>query len=297
MNGKHKIAIIFLAVFFVLGSNVHFAHAFVKDSDVDGLQDDAEANQYHTNPQVFDTDGDGRGDGDEVLDGTDPLDAESSYIASLSRPDPGILGNANQWTWYVGRASGILAFVLLTGVVSFGLIISSRAFIKIIPGAVAYEVHRFVAWLALGTVVLHFSSFFFDNFLKMRVVEALVPFMMFRELKTATGFSIGTAVALGTIAFYGMLILIFTSQWRSKMSPKLWRAIHYISIVTYLLFILHGFMAGTDSKEWWMQALYVTSVSIVSLLVLVRIFIRNLVPFWRSLWHRKNDGNSMPPVN
>jgi len=84
---------------------------------------------------VFDTDNDGRGDGDEILDRTDPLDMESSYIAALSQPDPGIWGNPNKWAWYLGRASGILAFILLTGVVSFGLIISSRAFMKVVPGA------------------------------------------------------------------------------------------------------------------------------------------------------------------
>jgi len=289
MNGKHKILIIILAAFFTLGYSVHSVHALVKDSDVDGLSDEAETSRYHTDPQVFDTDNDGRGDGDEILDRTDPLDMESSYIAALSQPDPGIWGNPNKWAWYLGRASGILAFILLTGVVSFGLIISSRAFMKVVPGATAYEAHRFVAWLALGTVIFHFSTFFFDDFLKMRVVEALVPFAMFRELTTPAGFSLGMAVAFGTIAFYGILILVFTSQWRSKMSPKLWRALHYLSFAAYLLFVLHSFMAGTDSQEWWMKALYATSLSLVSLLVLVRIIFRNMMPAWRAWRKRKNE--------
>jgi uncharacterized protein YkwD len=48
------------------------------DSDGDGLLDDDETNFYGTDPNAFDTDGDGVGDGQEVFNGTDPLDPSSS---------------------------------------------------------------------------------------------------------------------------------------------------------------------------------------------------------------------------
>jgi hypothetical protein len=47
------------------------------DRDSDGLLDDDETNVYSTNPDVADTDGDGPDDGQEVYDGTDPLDPNS----------------------------------------------------------------------------------------------------------------------------------------------------------------------------------------------------------------------------
>lgn len=43
------------------------------DRDGDGLYDDDEVNVYGTNPDVWDTDGDGSGDGEEVYYGTNPL--------------------------------------------------------------------------------------------------------------------------------------------------------------------------------------------------------------------------------
>lgn len=43
------------------------------DRDGDGLFDDDETDVYGTNPDVYDTDGDGVGDGEEVYVGTDPL--------------------------------------------------------------------------------------------------------------------------------------------------------------------------------------------------------------------------------
>ena len=43
------------------------------DRDSDGLYDGDETNVYGTNPDLYDTDGDGVGDGEEVYLGTDPL--------------------------------------------------------------------------------------------------------------------------------------------------------------------------------------------------------------------------------
>jgi len=43
------------------------------DSDGDGLLDTDETSVYGTSPSVFDTDGDGVGDGQEVYNGTNPL--------------------------------------------------------------------------------------------------------------------------------------------------------------------------------------------------------------------------------
>lgn len=295
MNGKHKRVTLFLSILFVLGFGTHFAFGAIKDTDVDGLSDESEVNMYQTDPLVFDTDGDGVGDGQEVLDGTDPLDKNSSSIAMLSIQDPGLLGSSQKFAWYLGRASGILAFTLLTGVVVFGLMMSSRAFNKFIPGAIIYETHRFLSWLALATVVLHFSSFFFDSFMKLNIMEALVPFTMSRDFPTALGYNMGLTVALGVIAFYLMLILIFTSEFRSKMSPKTWRAIHYVSAVAYFLFIAHGFLTGTDSTEWWMRALYATSASMVFFLILIRILSRNLIPSIRAWWKNKATP-SVPPL-
>jgi hypothetical protein len=51
------------------------------DRDGDGLFDDDEVQVYGTNPDVYDTDGDGSGDGEEVYYGTDPLDGGAGQPA------------------------------------------------------------------------------------------------------------------------------------------------------------------------------------------------------------------------
>jgi hypothetical protein len=51
------------------------------DQDMDGLLNEDET-KYGTNPNLSDSDGDGRSDGAEVLSGSDPLDATAIYVDS-----------------------------------------------------------------------------------------------------------------------------------------------------------------------------------------------------------------------
>jgi hypothetical protein len=57
------------------------------DGDGDGLYDEDESGVYGTNPQVFDTDGDGSGDGEEIYLGTDPLTANAAVARTDSDGD------------------------------------------------------------------------------------------------------------------------------------------------------------------------------------------------------------------
>jgi hypothetical protein len=59
------------------------------DSDGDGLYDLDETSVYGTDPNVFDTDGDGTGDGEEIYNGTDPLAAAApAQPADPAQPAP-----------------------------------------------------------------------------------------------------------------------------------------------------------------------------------------------------------------
>jgi hypothetical protein len=55
--------------------------AMQADRDGDGLFDDDEVEVYGTNPDIYDTDGDGSGDGEEVYYGSNPVAADS--VASV----------------------------------------------------------------------------------------------------------------------------------------------------------------------------------------------------------------------
>jgi len=256
--------------------------AAIKDTDLDNLTDESEITVYHTDPALFDTDGDGVGDGEEVVNGTNPLDSESSRLFELSRPDVGIFGDKAQWAWYIGRSTGLLAFILLTFGAVYGLMMSSRAFQKMISGSVAYELHRTLSWVAIGAVLLHVGSFFFDNFLHIRFVEAVIPGVLKRNFTSVLGYDMGLAVAFGIASLYFLLILLLTSEFRAQISQRVWRRTHYVSFLAYAAFIIHGFLAGSDSGETWVRLMYIGSLVLILSIVAIRIIARTLVPKWQA---------------
>jgi len=279
-----KILSVALSVGVVAFSFFLTAHAAVKDTDADGLTDQAEIQIYHTDPNNPDTDGDGVSDGQEVQNGTNPLNASDSVPQVKGLDNPGILGAPEKFPWYFGRAAGILAFVLLTASVAYGLVMSSRAFLKIIPGADAYEFHRSLSLASLLAVVLHFGSFLFDGFVRLTFAEALIPYLFERNgWKSVAGYDMKIPIMLGVIAFYLVVVLILTAELRTKMAPKAWRIIHYVTFAAYPLFVLHGFMSGTDSTQGWMRAIYAFSITLVTLLILIRIVSRTVIPIFQRL--------------
>jgi methionine sulfoxide reductase heme-binding subunit len=261
-----KILIIFALIggFALHGEPVR---ATVQDSDADGLTDQAEKDIYLTDPFNPDTDSDGTGDGEEVLASTNPLFQETP--ASLSREDIG----KTSLPWLIGRGSGILAFILLTIVVINGLLMTTRLVFHFLPPALNYEMHRFLAWMALITVIGHFASFTFDEYFHLTFFEGLIPFAIMRDFPSQLGFDLRWAIGIGTIAFYGIAALIISSELKGRfLSLKKWRALHYSSFLTYLMFLAHGFFSGSDSSRWWMLWLYGASATMVLSLTGLRIY-------------------------
>jgi predicted ferric reductase len=241
--------------------------AALQDSDADGLTDQAERDIYLTNSLQADTDGDNRGDAEEILSGTNPLQAEPPSLALAN--EKGVSSIA----WYIGRASGILAFILLTLVVVNGLLMTTRLVFRLLPPALNYEMHRFFAWMAFFAVIGHFASFTFDQYFRLSLFEGLVPFAIMRDFPSRLGFDLRWAIGIGTIAFYGIAALLISSELKGRfLSLKKWRALHYSSFLTYLMFLGHGFFAGTDSREWWMLWLYGISATLVFSLTGLRIY-------------------------
>ncbi|MFC1722465.1 ferric reductase-like transmembrane domain-containing protein, partial [Patescibacteria group bacterium] len=261
----------------LIGGNVQAQS--IKDSDFDGLSDQSETSLYKTDPYNEDTDKDSFPDLQEILNESNPLDFDSTPTKNLSKKEIRMLEWEDPLAWYISRVSGIVAFILLSLVVAFGLVQTSRALVKIrIMGVLtAQEVHRMIAWSGIFMVILHFGALMFDEYFQINFTEIIIPFVLKRDFTSTQGYDFNLAVAFGIISFYTILLLIITSEMRQKIvSMKAWRTIHYVSFVGYLLFIVHGFMAGSDSEEPWMKALYIGSLVLNISLLLARIFKKKL---------------------
>jgi len=164
--------------------------------------------------------------------------------------------------WYVSRASGLVSFVLLSASVVFGLLISTKASDGLFSRPLVFEVHQFTSVLTLSMLGLHAGSLLFDGFLNFTPGSILIPFEgPYRPFW----------VGLGIIGAWSTAIVTGSFWARKQLGQKNWRRLHYLSFLAWLLSLVHGFTAGTDSQlapVFWM---YVLSAAAVAGLLTYRI--------------------------
>lgn len=171
--------------------------------------------------------------------------------------------NTQVW-WFVSRASGIVAWVLLTATVLWGILLPAKLFPKQRPAWIL-DLHRWMAGLAIGFTAVHLGSLVADNYLHFGVAELLVPGQS--DYKTI-------AVALGIVAMWLLVIVEVTSLARKRMPRRAWHAVHLLSYATFMLTSLHGVLAGTDAQSPLFLATTIAAVVSVVFATIYRVVTR-----------------------
>src|SRR6266567_5402799 len=149
--------------------------------------------------------------------------------------------------WYVSRAFGLTAYLLLALSVCLGLLVRTRIMDWLAARWRWFDLHQFAALLALGFVLLHVLSLLGDHYIGFSLDELLIPFASpYRPLE----------VAAGVLALYLMLVVVASSYLRPLIAYRTWRALHYATFALFVLALVHGIFAGTDGGEAWASALY-----------------------------------------
>ena len=149
--------------------------------------------------------------------------------------------------WILARASGLVAYVLLTSSVLAGLVLKARPLgTRLKPGAIT-DLHRFLALLGLGALVLHGLALVLDTAVPISISDLLVPGLApYRPL--ATG--------LGVLAAELMLVVYASFSLRKRIGARYWRRLHWATYLIFALATVHGLAAGTDSGTTWALAIY-----------------------------------------
>lgn len=163
--------------------------------------------------------------------------------------------------WVTSRAAGVTAFLALTLDVVFGLFVSTGALDDFISRARSMEVHRWLSAVALSMVGIHALALIGDSFVHFDALDLLVPF-----LSSYRSFAVG----LGVLAAYSALLVHASFSWRKRIGTKTWRKLHYTSFFVFVAAVFHGVAAGSDGGTTGMQALYISSATIVGALVAYR---------------------------
>jgi sulfoxide reductase heme-binding subunit YedZ len=164
--------------------------------------------------------------------------------------------------WELIRATGLIAYVLLSLAVLLGVGVRVRAFDWLAKRAWVFELHQAVSVLALAFTALHAVLLLGNSHVPFGLTEILVPF---------TSSWRRVAIAAGTLAFYLLAILIGTSYTRGRIGERAWRTIHFGGFAAWGFALFHGVLAGHDSSVPWVQYVYVGTGGSVALLTVFRI--------------------------
>ena len=149
--------------------------------------------------------------------------------------------------WILARASGLLAYALLTGSVLAGLVLKARPFGTTPKPAAVTDLHRFLALLGLGALSLHGLALLLDTTVSISLADLLVPGIApYRPL--ATG--------LGVLAADLMLVVYVSFSLRKRIGARNWRRLHWATYLIFALATVHGLAVGTDSGTTWALGLY-----------------------------------------
>lgn len=165
--------------------------------------------------------------------------------------------------WYVTRATAMAAYVTLSLSVMLGMLRTVARQARERVSWMVDELHQVIATLAMVLVAAHLITLLLDPFLPFSVTNLLLPLSEpYRPL----------AVQLGVGALYTMALVLVSSWLRRRIRYKLWRGIHYVSLIAFALATAHGLLAGSDAGEPWMRAVYAGAAAAVAFLTLVRVF-------------------------
>jgi sulfoxide reductase heme-binding subunit YedZ len=169
-----------------------------------------------------------------------------------------------QFWWYVARSSGIVAWVLLSASVVWGLLYASRMIPKKTAPKWLLDLHRFLGGLTAMFVAAHLAALVLDSYAQFGAKELLVPF--------ASRWRPG-AVAWGVVALYLLVAVEATSLAMKRLPRRVWRSVHATSFVLFGVGTVHTFTAGADAGNPMLVGLLVATLLVFLFTVSYRVLV------------------------
>jgi methionine sulfoxide reductase heme-binding subunit len=168
----------------------------------------------------------------------------------------------NPTLWYVTRAAGVSAYVLLAIVVDLGILLSLGRQLETHVSWVFDELHQFLSLLTAALVALHLGALLIDPFITFSFANLLLPL---DEPYQPVG------VTFGVLGLYALLVLLASSWLRRFLPRRFWRSLHYLSFAAFVLVTAHGLFAGSDAGLGWMRSVYFAASASALFLTVMRV--------------------------
>ncbi len=177
-------------------------------------------------------------------------------IDALSTPSTPLM-------WWLARAFGLVAYISLFLSMLFGVFAGARGAGGLLHTPSVVDLHRYWAVAALLATALHVFFVVTNVHAGIDEYDALVPFASER---------LRGPVALGSIATWGLVVVVLSTAVRRWLPATAWRAIHAMAFGTFALSLVHSVAAGTSTSRL-VTVGYVATGTLLLGAILQRLFL------------------------
>ncbi len=166
--------------------------------------------------------------------------------------------------WWAGRALGLMSYLALWLSVLFGVFVAGRGAGGLLDRPTVLELHSRWAVGALVGTSLHVLAVIADPHSGVSPLAALIPLASDK----LTG-----PVAVGTLALWSMATLGLTTALHKRIPRWLWRAVHATAFGAFLLALVHGVSAGSESSVPAVRGMYIGTSAVLLGAVIQRMLL------------------------
>jgi len=140
--------------------------------------------------------------------------------------------------WFLTRASGLVAIVLLSATLVLGVVSSVGWTTERWPRFVSQDVHRNLSLLCIAFVGVHVVTTVVDGYVPIGFIDVVLPFRSsYRPIY----------LGLGALGFDLLLAVLITSGLRQRIGYASWRFVHWLAYLCWPIALIHGLGSGTDT--------------------------------------------------
>lgn len=158
--------------------------------------------------------------------------------------------------WELIRISGFICYALLLTGIALGILYSYPVWRGRTKQRL-FKLHKLTVNGGTVLALMHTVLPVISPFMPFTWAEVLIPFAA-SDHRILNG--------IGTLAAYGLLVLIFTSDIRNVLKRKLWYLIHLLSYPLFILVWIHGYFLGTDTGMIGVRWMYLMSLVLLAVL-------------------------------
>jgi methionine sulfoxide reductase heme-binding subunit len=167
-----------------------------------------------------------------------------------------------QYLWFLSRSSGVALLALFSVVIALGVATRLGSAPRWLARFAMAELHRSLSLFAVVLLALHVVTAILDPYVTIGWAASVLPFASpYRTL----------AVGLGALTVDLAGAVIVTSLVRTRISYRVWRAVHWLAYLAWPAAFVHSLTAGGDLRVWWVALSVCCCAVLVASAVIVRL--------------------------